>query len=113
MHELSIVRKMGLGDNFLRKLLFVKKSVLGVGLIEPKNVIDYLAIKLHVGKKRSKGELTTTTNTHEEISEDDSGITIRVRRKKGKFKHQKVGWIEEIEHELRERKIEIIDDEEE
>ena len=76
-------------------------------------MIDYLAIKLHVGNKRSKGELTNATNTHEEISKDDSGLTIRVRRKKVKFKHWIVGWIEEIEHKLRERKIEIIYDKEE
>ena len=62
--------------------------------------------------KRSKGELTSVINTHEEISEDDSGLLIRFRRKKGKFKYWKAGWIEEIEHKLRERKIETIDQEE-
>ena len=35
IYELPIMRKMGLGDNFPRKLLCVKKSALGVGLIEP------------------------------------------------------------------------------
>ena len=35
--ELPTVRKMGLGNNFPRKMLHVKKSALGVGwLIEPK-----------------------------------------------------------------------------
>ena len=43
-YELPIIRKMGLGDKFPRKFLHVKKSVLGVGLIEPKTVIYYLAI---------------------------------------------------------------------
>ena len=71
---------MGLGDNFPMKLLHVKKSSLGVGLIEPKTAIDYLAIKLHVGNKRSKGELTSVININEEISAEDSGLPKKVRR---------------------------------
>ena len=51
------VRKMGLGNNFPRKLLYVKKSALGIGLIEPKMVIDSLALNFHAGNKISKGEL--------------------------------------------------------
>ena len=56
---------MRLGDKFPRKLLHVKKSVLGIGLIEPETVMDWLAIKLHVENKRSKGDLTRVTNAHE------------------------------------------------
>ena len=37
---------------------------------------------------------------------------VRVRRKKGKCKYWKVRWIEEIEDKLRERNIEIIDNDE-
>ena len=44
-HELLITRKMGIGDAFPRKFLCVKKSALGVGLIETKTFIEYLAIK--------------------------------------------------------------------
>ena len=41
---------------------------------------------------------------HKEIREDDSVLPMRVRRKKGKLKHWKVGWIEEIYDKLSERK---------
>ena len=74
MCELPTIRKMRLGDKFSRKLLCAKKSFLGVGLIEPETVIDYLAIKVCVGNKRSKGDLILVPNTHEEISEEDSGL---------------------------------------
>ena len=103
---------MRLGDNFPRKLLHVKKSALGVGLIEPATVIDYLAIKLYVGNKRAKGELTSVINIHEEISQEDSGLPRRARRQQGTIKYWKAGWIEEIDEKLRERKIEIVDEEE-
>ena len=78
-----------------------EKSALGVGLIEPENVIDYLTIKLHAGNKRSKGDLTRVTNMNEEISEEDGGLPNDVRRKKGSLKHWKSGWIEEIDKNLR------------
>ena len=97
---------------FQENCCMLKKLVLWVGLIEPKTVIDYLSIKLHAGNKISKGELTRVINIHEDMSEDDSGLPIRVRRKKIKFKYWKVGWIEEIEDKLRERNIEIIDEDE-
>ena len=78
--ELIIIRKMWLGDNFPRKLLCVKKSALGVGLIEPKMVIDSLALELCSGNNRSKGELKRVSNMHEEISAEDSGLPKKVRR---------------------------------
>ena len=49
---------------------------------------------------------------HEDTNEDDSGLPRRVGRKKGNFKYQKEGWIEEIDDKLRDIKIEIIDAEE-
>ena len=45
----------------------MKNSSLGVGLIDPKAAINYLAIKLHTGNKRSIGELTSMINAHEEM----------------------------------------------
>ena len=75
-------------------------------------MIDYLAIKLHTGNKASKGELTSVMNMHEETSEDDSRLPTKVRRKKVKLKHWKVRLIEEIKDKLRERKIELIENEE-
>ena len=85
--ELPTVRKMGLGNNFPRKLLHVKKSALGVGLIEPKTVIDSLALNFHAGNKRSKGELKKVIGTNEEISSEDSGLPTKVRINDCEFKY--------------------------
>ena len=74
--------------------------------------MDFLGIKLHVGNKRSKGELTNSINTHEEISEDDSVLPGKVRIKEGRFKYWKSGSIEEIDEKLKERKIEIVENNE-
>ena len=45
-HELPMIRKLGLGNNFPRKLLCAQKSCLGIVLIETNTVIGALAIKL-------------------------------------------------------------------
>ena len=48
---------------------------------------------------------------HKEINEEDIGLPRRVKRKNGKFKYFKTGWIEEIYNKLRNINIEIIDSE--
>ena len=52
--ELPLTRKMKLGDKFTRKLLHVRKSALGIGLVEPNTVMDSLDLKLNAGNKRCK-----------------------------------------------------------
>ena len=93
--------KMGLGDNFPRKKWYVKKSALGVGLTEPQTVINYLAIKLCVGYNKSKCDLTSVINMHEDVYKDD----IVLPRKFRKLKHLKAGWIEEIEDRFQRNSI--------
>ena len=44
-----MIRKIKLGDKLTGKFLCVRKSELGVDLIEPKTEIDYLSIQLNVG----------------------------------------------------------------
>ena len=44
----------------------------------------------------------------EEITEEDSGLPNKVRRKQGRLKYWKSGWIEEIDKKLEDRKIEIV-----
>ena len=84
---------MGLGDNFPRKVLHVKKSALGLGLTEPQTTVDHLVIKSCTGNKRSKVKWTNMMSMHKEISEDDSRLPRIVRRKKDKLKHWKTEWI--------------------
>ena len=72
MHELPMIRKLGLGDKFPRKLLCVKKTSLGVGLITPQTAIDTLALKLWIGNKILQGEVSNVMQAHEERSFIDS-----------------------------------------
>ena len=56
VHELTLIRKLGLGDNFPRIFLCAQKYLLGIGLIEPSTVIDMVAIIFLAGHKRLQGK---------------------------------------------------------
>ena len=51
MCELLMVRKLVLGEKFPRKLFCVKKTSLGVGLIDPTAAIDMILMTFWVRKK--------------------------------------------------------------
>ena len=70
-----MITKLGLGDNFPRKLLHLPKSRLGVGLIERNTVIEILAIRLHVGNIIFQGDVCKIVDLHEENSFIHSGLT--------------------------------------
>ena len=94
MHELPTIRNIRLGDNLPRNLLCVRKSALGVILIEPKIAIDYLKIKLCTGSERLTGELTSVMSVHEETGLIDSRLPKNSRIKEVKIIHWKEIWIE-------------------
>ena len=84
-HELPMLRKLGLGKYFPRKLLHMKNPALGVGLIEPSEVIDLLAIKFYAGNKRMKCTFDKVIGVHEEIGFKDSKLkTVERRNNEGK-----------------------------
>ena len=105
MYEMPMIRKLGLGDKFPRKLSNVQKTSLGVGLIAPNTVIDTLATKLWVGNKRLQGELGNAIKAHEENSFIDSGLRNKKSRKDSKVKRWKEGWVEEVESKFSSREI--------
>ena len=80
MDELPMMRKLGIGDKYPRKLLHVKKTSLGVGLTTPQTAIDSLAMKLWVGNKRLQEEVSNVMQVHEERSFIDRGLRKREQR---------------------------------
>ena len=100
-----MIRKLGLDDYFLRKLLHVQKSSLGTGSIEPSIEIDMLEIKLHEGNKRLKGKSIKLIAEQEELSFIDSRLTKEGRKRNTRKMHWKEGRIEEVENRLNVREI--------
>ena len=52
IYKAPIISKLQLNKNFLKSLLYLRKSFLGLNLIIPKIVIDMLALKGYLGNKR-------------------------------------------------------------
>jgi len=53
-----ITKKLGLGTNFLRYLLYVRKSVIRVGLLQPKTILAMLVLKLYIESKRMQNNVS-------------------------------------------------------
>ena len=60
--------------NLPPKLLHVRKSTLGVGLIELNTAIDVLALKLHARNKENEATFSKVIAMHEELSVNDGGL---------------------------------------
>jgi len=54
IYETLIIKKFRLNKNFLKSLLYARKSFLGLGLITRQTAIDMLALKAYFGNKRVK-----------------------------------------------------------
>ena len=52
-----ILRKLGLSENFLRYVLYSRKTAWGVGFLSPLTIIDTLAMKLYLGHIRANNSI--------------------------------------------------------
>ena len=55
LYEESILRKIGFSTKFPRNMLYSRKLVLGIGLIEPHAIIDTMKLQLYIGNKEKGG----------------------------------------------------------
>ena len=72
------MKKLGLHKNFLRIILYKRKSTLGVGLIQPSTIIAILKLKSYIGNKRKKGNAIKSINIQEEYQEIEAGRMIQL-----------------------------------
>jgi len=103
--EAILLKKLGLSKKFPRRILYAKKSELGVGILKPSTIISILALKLYIGHKRKEDKISRiieinkkNTNYQYEYNED---IIKTPRNKKSK----NLIWSDEIAQILENRKI--------
>ena len=93
-----MIRKLGLGENFLRISLHVQKYYLWIGVIKPNTVTGMLFIKWHAKNKRWQGIFSKRIAAQEGVSFNDSRFTqIGGRQNIGRMCWNE-GWIEEEEY---------------
>ena len=65
--------KLGLSKNFPRLALYVRKSALGIGLMQPSTIIAILKLKSYIGNKRKEGNATQLIEIQEAYQEIEAG----------------------------------------
>ena len=53
IYEKIIIKKLGVGENFPRAVLYSRRNTVGYGLVKPETVLAMLSIKLHAGNIRA------------------------------------------------------------
>jgi len=67
LYEEPILMKLGFSRNFPRKVLYMRKSALGIGLMTPKTIIDIMKLKLYVGNVRKIGNAQKALEIHHDF----------------------------------------------
>ena len=67
IYEEPILIKLGYSKKFPRRVLYMRKNVLGIGLLRPKTIMKILALKLYIGYKRVNTIINQLINTIEDI----------------------------------------------
>ena len=67
INKILIITKLQLSKNFPKILLCARKSFLGLGLISPETVMEISILKVYLGYKRLKRNITRMIQIREEI----------------------------------------------
>ena len=78
IYEEPILRKLGYSIKFPNKVLYMRRNVLEIGLLRLKIIIETLALKLHIGYKRSKKRIAKLINMNEDMQFIESSYNMKV-----------------------------------
>jgi len=110
--EPILLKKMGLSINFPRKLLYARKSALGVGLIKPSTMILILSMRLYAGHVRAGDRISNIIRINKENAMFQNAYSSNVLKAPERDDKEVATWSEEIGWELQKRGIEIINNQE-
>ena len=111
IYEEPLLIKLGLSRNFPRRVLYSRKSALGIGIMKPSTIINILNAKLYLGNKRMEGVANEAIKLQEEYLVVEAGRTISVSYKK-ENRYWKKLWIDEVSDMFSYRKISLYQNDE-
>ena len=76
IYEEPLLLKLGLSRNFPRKVLYSRKSALGIRIMTLATIIVVLKAKLYLGNVRTRGVINEAVQLHEEYLAIEAGRTI-------------------------------------
>ena len=107
IYELAILRKLGLSVNFPRAVLYSRKTVLSVGLLAPRMVIDALAMKLYVAHQQLDNRINKIIQIIEDNTRIQYGYSKSIIEVERDMKSNKITWSDEIQERLSRRGLSI------
>ena len=104
LYESTILRKLGFSKNFPRKIMYVSKEMLGLGLFLPSTMIAIQGLKLYLGNKRSTSNASRMINALEEMMWVEGGLNKDIINDENESFWTE-SWVDEIKEIMKQRKI--------
>ena len=106
IYEEPLLMKLGLSRKFPRKILYSRKSALGVGIMTPLTIIAMLKAKLYLGNVRAKGVTNEAVQLHEEMVAVKAGRKVQIGGEQ-KYRYWNSTWIDEVSNVFKKRQIHL------
>ena len=104
LYEPTILKKLGFSVNFPRKVMYVAKEMLGLGLFLPSTMIAIQRLKLFLGNKRGKTNAARMINALEEYMWVEGGLN-RFTINDLEESYWTESWIDEVKETMKQRNI--------
>ena len=72
-YEPIILKKLGLSERFPKKILYTRKTTLGIGIMKPLAILVILALKLYIGYNRLDISIAKIIRINKEIAQIQYG----------------------------------------
>ena len=108
IYEPVILRKLKLSEKFPRKVLYMRNSALGIGLLKPRTIVDLLSLKLYLGHHRAKTKESKMMQINEDNARWTYGYSKSVMQIDRQWKPKHIIWSDEIQMKLKCRQLEIV-----
>ena len=67
LYEEQILRRLGYSIKFPRKVLYMRRNILGIDLLRLKTIMETMALKLYIGHKRTNTTIANLIKTSEDM----------------------------------------------
>ena len=78
IYESTLLSKLEYSKKFLQRVLYTRKSPLGIGIMRPETIVDTLALKLYFGYKRAETRIGNLIQVIEDIALIESGCNRNI-----------------------------------
>ena len=103
-----LLRKLGLSKKFPRRILYSRKSALGVGLLALRIIVNTLALKLYIRHQRADDRIGKIIQINEENMQMQYGYSKSIIEMERESKPKKIIWSDKIQQKLCRRKLRLI-----